>query len=129
MEVLLLAKTWGTDFKQGLPRLLYGQFQSCRSTLALAAIPQDVPEPALAHGLAKQVARTWSKLPLMMLPPGVDCFRLGPREVFIWVHIDIFILRVLGGPGFEAFWPFALKVFVGDVYPRNHREGFPGNTS
>jgi hypothetical protein len=59
-------------------------------------------------GLAKQVARTWSKLPLMMLSVRVEYFRLGPREVFIWVHSDIFILRVLGRPGCEAFGPFAL---------------------
>ena len=61
-------------------------------------------------GLAKQVARTGSKLPLMMLPPSVDGFRLRPREVFIWIQIDMFSLRVLGRPGCEAFEPFALVV-------------------
>jgi hypothetical protein len=39
MQELLLPKAWGTDLKQGLSRLLQGQFQRCRSTLALAAVP------------------------------------------------------------------------------------------
>ena len=65
--------------------------------LALAAVPPDVPEPVRAHGLAEQVTNTRSKLPLMILPPGVDGFRLRPRKVFIRVHIDIFSLRVLAG--------------------------------
>ena len=43
MQESLLPKAGGTDLKQGLPGLLQGQFQSCRSPLALAAVPQDVP--------------------------------------------------------------------------------------
>ena len=43
MKEPLLAKAWSADLKQGLPRLLQGQFQSCCCTLALAAVPQDVP--------------------------------------------------------------------------------------
>jgi hypothetical protein len=46
----------------------------------------------------------------MMLSARVEYFRLGPREVFIWVLGDIFILRVLGRPGCEACGPFALVV-------------------
>jgi hypothetical protein len=62
------------------------------------------------HGLAQQVAGTGLKLPLIILPPGVDGFRLRPREVFIGLHIDIFSLRVLGRPGCEACRPCALVI-------------------
>jgi hypothetical protein len=43
MQELLLPKAWGADLKQGLPGLLQGQFQSCRSPLALTTVPQDIP--------------------------------------------------------------------------------------
>jgi hypothetical protein len=105
---LLLAKAWSTHLEKWLTGLLQGQFQSCRSPLALAAVPQDVPESGPAHGLAKQVASARSKLPLTILPPCVECFRLGPREIFVWVHTDIFILRGVGRSSFEAFGPFAI---------------------
>jgi hypothetical protein len=39
MKESLLAKAWSTDLKQGQPRLLQGQFQSCRSPLALTTVP------------------------------------------------------------------------------------------
>ena len=68
-QELLLAKAWSTDLKKGLAGLLHGQFQSCRSALALAAVPQDVLEPVPAHGLAKQITSTRSKLPLVVIPP------------------------------------------------------------
>jgi hypothetical protein len=51
-QELLLAKAWSTDLKQGLAGLLYGQFQGCRSPLALATVSQDGLESVLAHELA-----------------------------------------------------------------------------
>ena len=65
MKEPLLAKAWSTDLKQGLPKLLQGQLQSCRSTLALAAVPQDVSEPVRVHGFTKQIAGALMKLPLI----------------------------------------------------------------
>src|SRR5262245_19389792 len=43
MKDLLMPKAWGTDFKEWLPWVSYGQFQGCRSPLALTTVPQDVP--------------------------------------------------------------------------------------
>jgi hypothetical protein len=39
MKESSLAKAWDTDLQKGLTGLLHGQFQSCRSPLALTTVP------------------------------------------------------------------------------------------
>jgi hypothetical protein len=111
-QELLLAKSGCPDFKKWLSGVPHRQFQSCGSTLALHPIPQDLLEPRSAHRISEQVAGTWLKLSPVVVPPRLDCLWIGPRQIFVRIHVDNLIFWILGWPGFEAFGLFTVKIFI-----------------
>ncbi len=113
-----------TDLKERLIRLLDGELQRGGRALTLQSRQQDLREVRRRRRLAeKQAAARWEAPPVLGPPIG-HAPRIGPGQVFIRIHRNVRILRIVVGAARELGRVLGFQPLLGEGGAGDQCESF-----
>ena len=89
-----------------------------RPPLALVAALQDPQTNVPLEWLAHEVAGAGGEALTVGMPPRLHARLIGPREPVVLIHPDVWVVRHVVRPGFEALGRLAIEIQRRKVHPR-----------
>jgi hypothetical protein len=115
--------------KSGVPGWRMASSIAAARALALLAGSKDLVERFNCHRLATEITRPVRKLEPVGEPPLFNQLRIGPRQVFVRIHVHVLVFGILRWPGFETLRLVGVQIVIGEVDSGNVGERFARHPS